>query len=159
MSQNDMPAPGSDPSSLPPTYPGIASVGDCVGGTPYFVAPLGIPMLSIDGGGDLELFCPRCRAPLHREEDACPHVLFIYSPDGTEFLVVAPHVKAAVGMLLARIRASENDDGDTDLNPVEELLKHWRSPTAFCLQVTYSGVACGPMSDTIFIGVELCPPG
>lgn len=150
------PAPAPEEVEYEPLYPGIGEIGEWGPGEPSFQTLLGMPMLCVEGEPECELFCPRCRAPIRA--DPCRHVLFIYGPDDQAFTHVAPHAKAAVDMLLARIKESEDDDGQTDLDPIVELVKYWRSPSAFCLQISYEGIACGPVSDLIYIGVELCPP-
>ena len=97
--------------------------------------------------------CTVCGRAIHSEKDSpgCPHIAFSYIDVVGDFDYVAPHVEK----LLNEIR--EQDD-DSDEHPVDLLLGKIESPSMYCLSITSGGMACGPTSSTVIVGIDFCPP-
>ena len=111
-------------------------------------------IVMLDQKGDsAEIYCPVCGQPVFENEGTsalCSHVLFTYVDLAGEFGYVNQELQ----------ELAEGARGYSDVwgvCPVEVLMLSIDRPDAFCLAVTTSGLACGPMSATAYVGFKFTP--
>lgn len=101
------------------------------------------------GANAVSLHCPACGAvamdEAHFAETPCKHLIFAFLDEVGDFSYIAPELEKLLEKL--------SDDEDQ----VDGLCKRIKSKTAICLGVTTSGMACGPVSSTAWLGFDLCP--
>ena len=99
-----------------------------------------------------ELFCPACGAKLMSEDGvgACRHLAYVYWDELGEFEQVAPQIEGALRTAL--------DDEDADDHPVNLVAVQLASKPILHLSVETSGMACGPVSSTLYVGIDFAPP-
>ncbi len=120
---------------------------------------MGIPTVSIElpfGFNDPRLNCPACGASVFEAREGrapCPHTLFSFFSEIGNFGFMAPQVKAIVDGL------NELPEEERDIfNPVQELVANLNGKSAFCMEVTFGGMACGPVWTTAWVGFDFDPP-
>jgi hypothetical protein len=87
---------------------------------------------------------------LARWEDV-PTVLFHYLPEVGEFDYIVPALQAKIDHKRAELGDEAEELSDFDV--LEEYVKSLGEvPLVFC--VTTSGMACGPISQTVYIGLD-----
>jgi rubredoxin len=105
-------------------------------------------------GAILEKFhCPVCGAVLVPDrEGPCCHVAYMYSDDAYGFFNVATQYKGMVNHVMG-----EFEDSDWEMNPAERMIELVRSNSMIHIAVETSGMACGPVSSTLYVGIEFNP--
>lgn len=101
---------------------------------------------------DAKLFCPATGQQILSEE-ACkpsPATLFIYVEDENVFEFVRPELK----VLADKVEETSWLDLENG-RPIDSLLSAISSAAAVDFVVKLSGIACGPVSTTVHIGVDL----
>ena len=106
------------------------------------------------GSEDAQLFCPGCGAKLISEDGAfgsrrCSHFLFGFVDQGGEW----ESVPDAFAPILQEI-LSESDEGDMTVPWDEDFLARCPDGT-IVFALSASGIACGPVSLTVCVGVIL----
>ena len=57
---------------------------------------------------------------------------------------------------LEELEEKRQEDGD-DFDRFDELLKIWRGNTRMVFNITSEGMACGPVSETLSVGLNFVP--
>ena len=101
-------------------------------------------------------FCPACGAAIFESgepfEPECPHVEWAIFEGEFEF--TTPAVEAQIEILEeARQKLEDGDDFDR----FDELLKIWRGNKRMVFNITSEGMACGPVSETLSVGMNFVP--
>ena len=101
------------------------------------------------------LFCPGCGAKIVGQEvdyesAPCPHVDWVYLGEIGEFLFVTPTVRKQLDQFEAEAEAS----GEEDELLIDRLDAAWQEPTKAHIAITTRGMACGPVSSTIQLGLN-----
>jgi hypothetical protein len=111
-------------------------------------------IVRLDQKGDpAEIYCPVCGRPVFEnefEETICTHVLFTYADPAGSFGFVREDLKELA-------EGAEEYSSEWDVSPVDVLVLSVNRPDAFCLAVTTSGIACGPVSGTAYVGFMFAP--
>lgn len=96
------------------------------------------------------LFCPMCGAVVHDQdvEPSCSHILFTYHDISSDFM----YVKKGYEQQIEKAEEIAETEGTF---VVDELAKMIKSESSVCLAVTGSGMACGPVSYTYYVGFDL----
>ena len=101
-------------------------------------------------------FCPACGAailePGEPFEPKCPHVEWAIFEG--EFVFMG--LPAAVAAQIKKLEKKRQKDGD-DFDRFDELLKIWRGNTRMVFNITSEGMACGPVSETLSVGMNFVP--
>lgn len=110
------------------------------------------------------LHCPACGAqtlaPDGEGDEPCEHLLYVFLPEVDDFLHVAPDFEALFRRRLAE-RESAASEGEDELVCGSEVISALldelgsRPSTIFGLSWTTSGMACGPVSSTVYVGFRL----
>ncbi|MGE0713698.1 MAG: hypothetical protein AB7T09_37340 [Planctomycetota bacterium] len=95
-----------------------------------------------------DLFCPACGvlvlgAAEGAEEEPCPHLLYVYLGD-----VGLPHY-VSPGL------APLDEDSPDFLDDVERLLAKRGARSVLRFSLTTGGMACGPVWNTVYVGIDL----
>ena len=103
-----------------------------------------------------ELFCPVCKSPIlpHGEEptEYCAHVQYIYMSAIGEFT----YKSQQVSKFIDELEVSESDEFDMDdWEILEKLEAKEGSGAEFGFELALSGMACGPVSYSFHIGMDL----
>ena len=98
-----------------------------------------------------DFHCPSCGEVILSTEDlleqpVCPHVKFVYFYASGEFEYADAEIKKALDGF--------DDDEDGDEDSFTHLAKKIKSKTAVVFSITTSGMACGPTSDTVVVGLD-----
>jgi len=111
-------------------------------------------IVRLDHRGDpAEIHCPVCGHPVFENEfkdSMCSHVLFTFVDAAGSFGHVREELKEIA-------KAAEAYSSGWETGPVETLMLSIDRPDAFCLAVTTSGIACGPVSATAYVGFVFNP--
>jgi hypothetical protein len=112
-------------------------------------------IVRLDQQGDpAEIHCPVCGKPVFENELTdlmCSHVLFTYVDAACDFGYIKENLKKFA-------EAAEEYSQEWETDPVETLmLSIAHRQDIFCLAVTTSGVACGPVSATAYVGFMFNP--
>jgi hypothetical protein len=111
-----------------------------------------------DGAPAPTLHCPRTgkivlKADEATDQPASPYVTFVYVDEVGEF----DYIRADLRECLDDARDTLDNGGDNEhMSDVEILLNHTslgRVPIVY--RITTSGIACGPVSFTVYIGFDL----
>jgi len=112
-------------------------------------------------------FCPACGAailePGEPFEPKCPHVEWAIFEGEFEFMNLPAAIEAQIEILAeTRQKLEDADDVDTledgdDFDMLDELLKIWRGNTRMVFNITSEGMACGPVSETLSVGLNFVP--
>ncbi len=108
----------------------------------------------------LDFYCPVTGKHILSEEDSesSPATAFIYIDDIGEFSGIRPDL-----LKLYEEKCDfypENDEDEDDLNPIDRFMKLLKdTPNLVVFNITTSGVACGPVSNTVRVGIDMnyCP--
>ncbi len=95
----------------------------------------------------VEFSCPICAAPLLDEDGlgSCPHLQFAYHSSIGEFLATTPEID--------NLLPSMTEDSESVCDYITELKsKLPKSITVY--DIDQSGMACGPVWATIWIGIK-----
>ncbi len=110
-------------------------------------------------------FCPACGVAILESgepfEPKCPHVEWAIFEG--EFQFSTPAVEAQINILEEKRQKLEDvedfdnleDNGDFDM--LDELLKIWRGNTRMVFNITSEGMASGPVSETLSVGMNFVP--
>jgi len=101
------------------------------------------------------LFCPACGAQIvglemTYETAPCPHLDWIYVEEVGEFLYASP----AVQNNLDQWESEALEDEEDEQLPIEKLVTEWSAPTKAHIAITTRGIACGPVSSTLQLGIN-----
>ena len=121
-------------------------------------------------------FCPACGAailePGEPFEPKCPHVEWAIFEGEFEFMNLPAAIEAQIEILAeTRQKLEDADDVDTledgddidtledgdDFDMLDELLKIWRGNTRMVFNITSEGMAGGPVSETLSVGMNFVP--
>jgi hypothetical protein len=101
-------------------------------------------------------FCPACGAAILQSgepfEPECPHVEWAIFEGEFEYM----NLPAAVEAQLEELEEKRQEDGD-DFDRFDELLKIWRGNKRMVFNITSEGMACGPVSETLSVGLNFVP--
>ena len=99
------------------------------------------------------LHCPVCGVKLLSPdgEGECPHLAYTYFDEVGEFTSVAPHLEEVLSAVL--------DDEEADEHPVDLAATKIQAKSILHLSVETSGMACGPVSSTVYLGIDFSPVG
>jgi len=101
-------------------------------------------------------FCPACGAailePGEPFEPKCPHVEWAIFEGEFEYSNLPAAVEAQLGEL-----EEKRQEGGDDFDRFDELLKIWRGNTRMVFNITSEGMACGPVSETLSVGLNFVP--
>ncbi len=103
-----------------------------------------------------KLFCPVCGT--HVDEEAgtyCEHVDYIFLPEVDDFHYVSTNFQPFVNEIQEVIEQAEEDSDDALASVHEKLLQIDDHGTNLIMEVTTSGMACGPTSFTVLYGFDL----
>ena len=104
-------------------------------------------------GDPPEIHCPVCGMAvfeMERNGQVCKHVLFTYVDLAGSFGSVSNRLKEDAETAVAFAEGN-------DLSPVEVLMLMLDRPSTFCLAVSTSGMACGPVGGTASVGFDFSP--
>ena len=112
-------------------------------------------------GGEVPPFhCPACGALLvahdaESEDDVehCEHLRFIYLDSIDEFT----HHDGDAWDIIERLQDEEDEGVESDESPLDVVTRELASPTALRFSLKTGGMSCGPVWETIEVGIELCP--
>ncbi|PJB46187.1 MAG: hypothetical protein CO108_06135 [Deltaproteobacteria bacterium CG_4_9_14_3_um_filter_63_12] len=76
----------------------------------------------------------------------------VYLEELGEFILVAPHLKQATETAL------DFDDDDVECDVLKRLHEAAPSESILHLEIETSGMACGPVESTLYIGFDFAPP-
>jgi len=101
-------------------------------------------------GGDMkDIYCPVCGERIGVETEAyCDHVLFVYLDMIGEFIWSANPPQSQ--------RIEDDEELETPDEKIKALLKEINSDSVLCVSFTTSGMACGPMSSTVYMAFDFC---
>ena len=110
-------------------------------------------IVDLEWYGDPPVFyCPVCGKNIVTEEgmadDWCSHVKFLYVYEAGEFTF---NDKSYEDILSDK---DYEECEEEEIEPVEMLMKKVESTSALALNLTTTGMACGPVSMTVTFGVE-----
>jgi hypothetical protein len=96
---------------------------------------------------DTGVYCPVCGARTLGAEDVteCPHLLYVYLCDISEFVWIEPQLATAV----QHAPENEQEDPPEDLATVEQYLETDNAQGLLEISRTTRGMACGPISSTV----------
>ena len=101
-------------------------------------------------------FCPACGVAILESgepfEPKCPHVEWAIFEGEFEFM----NLPAAVEAQIEKLEKMRQKDGD-DFDRFDELLKIWRGNTRMVFNITSEGMACGPVRETLSVGLNFVP--
>jgi len=92
--------------------------------------------------------CPVCGNKIIVEGDIvpCDHLLYFFITACGEFIYQRDDVKV-------HIENVYDEDGDIE-DISGTILKKLKKPSALALEITYGGMACGPIWDTDYVGFD-----
>ena len=112
-------------------------------------------------------FCPACGAAIFESgepfEPKCPHVEWAIFEGEFEFMNLPAAVQAQINELEETQQKLEDGDdvdmleGGDDFDRFDELLKIWRGNTRMVFNITSEGMACGPVRETLSVGLNFVP--
>jgi len=98
------------------------------------------------------LFCPACGEVVYDSEGmpgSCGHVLFTYHDD-FGFESEEDTLTKTIEEVLEKAKSC-------DEHPVKLLSEKITSKSALIFEITHGGMACGPVWDTFYVGIDFYP--
>lgn len=86
---------------------------------------------------------------MDKEPQKCKHVLFTYLPVIGDFDYIIDGLKDTADRIT-------NFAGEEDIDPVQAFLLTLDSKSTLCFSITTSGIACGPVSSTVYVAIDFC---
>ena len=133
----------------------------------------GIPVIKLEWDGELPtFFCPVCGHTYWSEEpsseEPCKHILFSFISEAPDITIHKKGIEEKFNSLIRQDAVNksyawndESDDIQTYCNEeldfdekVNILAESVDSESAFCLEMTSNGMACGPVSFGAVIAVD-----
>ncbi len=107
-------------------------------------------------------YCPVTGQQICGDEEAnpkVPSIRFIYIPEVGEFETIHPDLETLADQIRNELAAKEEEDEDfcEEFFDVfkEALKKDEANDSLVIYSITTSGIACGPVSETIHIGIDM----
>lgn len=120
---------------------------------------MSVQVLKIDwpfGAEPPKLFCPACGTLVDDEnEHYCEHVEFIFIPETDDFHYESDGFKEISEVFRNAIDNAEEDSDESLVTMHEKLLELDDQGASFIMDVTTSGMACGPVSFKVLYGFTL----
>lgn len=104
--------------------------------------------------------CPWCgrKVPYDtNEKPPCPHLAFIWEPESAEFMYATPSTTQAFDAWQAEMD-EDSDEYDSPMDP-EALASMGFDRRLVLITLSSSGMACGPVSSSIYCGFMLAAAG
>jgi len=120
---------------------------------------MSVQVLKVDWPFNAEppkMYCPVCGTRLDEEEGKyCEHVDFIFLPEVDDFHHVSAEFQPIVDGIRKVIEDAEEDSDDELASIHDKLLEMDDLGTNVLIEMTTSGMACGPTSFTVLYGFGL----
>ena len=122
--------------------------------TPVSIVEINWP----SGAAAPTLHCPRTgnivlKADEATDQPASPYVTFVYVDEVGEFDFIRDDLRERLDAAREQLDLSDDDDYVSDL---DVLLRHtFLGGVPMVYEITTSGMACGPVSFTVYIGFDL----
>ncbi len=104
--------------------------------------------------------CPWCGRKVPYDTDSkppCSHLAFIWEPESAEFMFATPSTTQAFDAWQAEVD-EDSDEFDSPMSP-EALASMGFDSRLVLIALSSCGMACGPVSSTIYCGFMLAVPG
>lgn len=136
-------------------------------------------IVKLDWNGMIpDVHCPVCGKTWWAQDvefESCEHLLFGYVIEAGCFEYITDEfqdfIETEAKNIIATMRINipkENVEDELNLEEIdiedeldcellEQVLEKYNSSSAFTLSLTTNGIACGPISSTLYVGIDFCP--